>query len=223
MIRATRVVIGEDDVLLREGIVRLLEDRGLDVVAQAGDADDLMRKALAHSPDVVIADIQMPPDQRDDGLRAAIEIRRRRPATGVLVMSQTYDERYIHELIGERAEGVGYLLKERVSDVDNFVEAVGRVANGGTAVDSAIVASMLGNRPQQRPLEDLSPRELEVLRAMAEGRSNRGIASALLISVAVVEKDAASIFRKLALDPSSDESRRVMAVLAYLRDGALQH
>ena len=218
MAAAVRVMVGEDDVLLREGIGRLLVESGFEVVAQAGDAPDLLRKGLAHKPAVVIADIHMPPGDGDDGLRAAVEIRRQRPDTGVLLLSQFYDESYALELIGERAEGVGYLLKERVGDVETFVDAVTRVAAGGTALDAEIVARMLGRRQGDRPIDRLSPREREVLAAMAEGKSNRGIAQALLISQAAVEKHITSIFQTFELDPDQTEHRRVLAVLAYLRE-----
>ena len=213
-----RIVLGEDDVLLREGIARLLVESGFEVAAQAGDAEDLLRKGLAHSPAVVIADIHMPPGHGDDGLRAAVEIRRQRPDTGVLLLSQFYEENYALKLIGDRAEGVGYLLKEHVGDVESFVEAVTRVAAGGTALDAEIVARMLGRRQRDRPIDRLSPRERDVLAAMAEGKSNRGIAQALLISQAAVEKHVTSIFRTLELDPAQTEHRRVLAVLAYLHD-----
>jgi DNA-binding NarL/FixJ family response regulator len=213
-----RVVIGEDDVLLREGIARLLTESGLEVVAQAGDAEDLLRKGLAHRPAVVVADVHMPPGHGDDGLRAAIEVRRQRPETGVLVLSQFYDERYALELIGDRAEGVGYLLKQRVGAVESFVDAVTRVAGGGTALDPEIVARMLGRRRRDQPLDRLSPRERDVIAAMAEGKSNRGIADALVVSPATVEKHLRSIFHKLELEPTQTEHRRVLAVLAYLRD-----
>jgi DNA-binding NarL/FixJ family response regulator len=218
MAEPLRVVIGEDDVLLREGIARILIGSNFDVVAQAGDAEDLQRKGLAHRPDVIIADVQMPPGHGDDGLRAAIEVRRQRPDTGVLVLSQFYEEGYALDLIGERAQGVGYLLKERVGDVDSFVDAVARVAGGGTALDPEVVARMLGRRQRDRPLDRLSPREGDVLAAMAEGKSNRGIAEALVVSQAAVEKHVTSIFQKLELDPAQSEHRRVLAVLAYLRD-----
>ncbi len=213
-----RIVIGEDDVLLREGIARLLVESGFEVVAQAGDAPDLLRKGLAHRPAIVIADIHMPPGDGEDGLRAAVEIRRQRPNTGVLLLSQFYDESYALELIGDRAEGVGYLLKERVGDVESFVDAVTRVAAGGTALDAEIVARMLGRRQRDRPIERLSMRERDVLEAMAEGKSNRGIAQALLISQAAVEKHVTRIFQTLELDPDQTEHRRVLAVLAYLRE-----
>ncbi|MDX6656379.1 MAG: hypothetical protein QOH62_1172 [Solirubrobacteraceae bacterium] len=211
-------MIGEDDVLLREGIARLLVESGFDVVAQAGDAKDLLRKGLAHRPAVVIADIHMPPGEGDDGLQAAIEIRRQRPETGVLVLSQFYEEDYALDLIGERAQGVGYLLKERVGDVESFVDAVNRVAGGGSALDPEIVARMLGRRQRDRPLDRLSPRERDVLAAMAEGKSNRGIADTLVVSQAAVEKHVTNIFQKLELGPAQSEHRRVLAVLAYLGD-----
>jgi DNA-binding NarL/FixJ family response regulator len=213
-----RVVIGEDDVLLREGIARLLTEAGFEVVAQAGDAADLLRKSLAHRPAVLIADVNMPPSHGDDGLRVAIEVRKQRPEVGVLVLSQYYEESYAADLIGDRAEGVGYLLKERVGDVKSFIDAVTRVAGGGSALDPEVVARMLGRRQRDQPVDRLSPRELDVLAAMAEGMSNQGIAQALLISQAAVEKHVTSIFQKLELDPAQTEHRRVLAVLAYLRD-----
>jgi DNA-binding NarL/FixJ family response regulator len=215
---AVRVVIGEDDVLMREGIARILAEAGLDVVARAGDADDLLRKALAHRPDVVVADVQMPPDHGDDGLRAALEVRRRSPETGVLVLSQYYEEDYAVELIGDRPEGVGYLLKERVGDVDAFIQAVTRVAAGGSALDPEVVGRMLGRRRGGGPLDQLSPRERDVLAAMAEGKSNQGIATALVVTEAAVEKHVTGIFQKLGLAPTATEHRRVSAVLAYLQD-----
>jgi DNA-binding NarL/FixJ family response regulator len=212
-----RVVIGEDDVLLREGIARLLADAGFDVVARAGDAEEFLRRALGHRPDVAVVDVQMPPGRSDDGLRAAVELRRLRPETGVLVLSQYYEERYAVDLIGDRAEGVGYLLKERVGDVDVFIDAVGRVAAGGSALDPEIVARMLGRRGGQGPLAELTPREREVLAAMAEGMSNQGIAKALFVTDAAVEKHVRSIFQKLGLTQTATEHRRVLAVLTYLR------
>jgi DNA-binding NarL/FixJ family response regulator len=211
------VVIGEDDVLLREGISRLLADAGFEVVARAGDAEDFLRKALAHRPDVAIVDVQMPPAHGDDGLRAAVELRRRRPETGVLVLSQFYEPQYALDLIGQRAEGVGYLLKERVGDVDAFTDAVARVAAGGSALDPEIVGRMLGRRASG-PLHDLSPRERDVLAAMAEGMSNRGIGAHLVITEASVEKHVTGIFQKLGLGPTPTGHRRVRAVLAYLRE-----
>lgn len=211
-----RVVIGEDDVLLRAGICRLLEDAGIEVVAQTGDADDLLRKALAHRPDVTLTDVQMPPHNEDDGLRAALELRRQRPESHILVLSQHADQQYVLDLVGDEPAGVGYLLKERVGDVDAFIDAVERVAGGGTALDTEVVALMLGRRRPDDPLEDLTQRERDVLAAMAEGKSNRGIASELYISEAAVEKHTTSIFSKLKLDPSPTEHRRVLAALKYL-------
>jgi DNA-binding NarL/FixJ family response regulator len=211
-----RVVIGEDDVLLREGIARILAEAGFEVAAIAGDADDLLRKALAHKPDVTVADVHMPPGRTDDGLRAAIELRRLRPDSGVLVLSQFYEEGYALDLIGDRAEGVGYLLKERVGDVEAFVDAVARVAGGGSALDPEIVGRMLGRRRRESPVDRLSPRERDVLGSMAEGKSNQGIAAALFISEAAVEKHVTGIFHKLGLGPTPTEHRRVRAVLTYL-------
>jgi DNA-binding NarL/FixJ family response regulator len=215
-----RVVIGEDDVLLRKGIARLLTEAGFEVVAQVGDAPDLLRKGLAHRPSVVIADVNMPPGHGDDALRAVIELRRQRLETGVPVLSQYYEERYALDLIGERAEGVGYLLKERVGDVESFIDAVTRIAECGSALDPEVVGRMLGRRQRNRPLDRLSPRERDLLAAMAEGKSNRGIAQALLISQAAVEKHVTSIFHKLELDPAQTEHQRVLAVLTYLRDAS---
>jgi DNA-binding NarL/FixJ family response regulator len=216
----TRVVIGEDDVLMREGIARILGEAGYEVVAQAGDADDLLRKALAHHADVAIVDVKMPPDRSDDGLRAAIELRRQRPDARVLVLSQYCEEGYAVDLIGDRAEGVGYLLKERVGDVDAFIDAVGRVASGGSALDPEVVSRMLGRRSQQSPLGQLTPREREVLAAMAEGKSNMGIAEELFVTEAAVEKHVTSIFQKLGLGPTVTEHRRVLAVLTYVRNAS---
>jgi DNA-binding NarL/FixJ family response regulator len=215
--RPLRVVLGEDDVLLREGMARLLVEAGLDVVAQAGDADDLLRKTLGHKPDVAIVDVQMPPGHNDDGLLAAIEVRRRLPQCGVLVLSQFYETSYALELIGDRAEGVGYLLKERVGDVRGFVDAIGRVAAGGSALDPEVVGRMLGRRDPDDALARLTPRETDVLASMAEGKSNAGIADALIVSEAAVEKHVTAILRKLEIGPVSSEHRRVHAVLMYLR------
>jgi DNA-binding NarL/FixJ family response regulator len=212
-----RVVIGEDDVLLREGIARILESAGLEVVAQTGNADDFLRRARAHRPDVAVVDVQMPPTNQDDGLRAAIELRDALPETGVLVLSGHFEESYAVDLIGEHAEGVGYLLKERVGDVSVFIDAVNRVAEGGTALDPEIVSRMLGRRRAAGPLDDLSPRELDVLREMAEGKSNRGIAEALVVTEAAVEKHVTGIFRKLQIEAVATEHRRVLAVLRYVR------
>src|SRR3954465_7147937 len=193
---------------MREGIVRLLTAAGFGVRRPAGDAEDLLRKALAHRPDVVIADVQMPPGHGDDGLRAAREVRRQRPETGVLVLSHYYEEEYALELIGDRPQGVGYLLKERVGDLDAFVDAVGRVAAGGSALDPEVVGRMLGRRRAPGPLETLSPRERDVLAAMAEGMSNKGIAEALVVSEAAVEEHVTRIFHKLSLGATPSEHRR---------------
>jgi DNA-binding NarL/FixJ family response regulator len=215
--RPLRVALGEDDVLLREGIARILADAGVEVVAQSGDADDLLRRTLAYRPDVVITDVRMPPDRDDDGLRAAMELRRREPGIGVLILSQFCEPAYVMQLVGERPEGIGYLLKERVGDVAAFVDAVTRVAAGGSALDPEVVARMLGRRPQGDPLRRLTSRELATLAAMAEGKSNLGIAQALLLSQASVEKHVTAIFRKLRIAPADTEHRRVRAVLTYLR------
>ncbi|HEY0938081.1 MAG TPA: response regulator transcription factor [Trebonia sp.] len=212
-----RVVVGEDDVLMREGIVRLLAEAGLDVVAQAGDADDLFGKTLAYRPDIVVVDVRMPPHREDDGLAAARELRRRQPALGVLILSQFNEESYALDLIGDSPEGVGYLLKERVGDVDEFISAVRRVAAGGTALDAAVIRRMLGRDRPDDLLGDLSARERGVLAVMAEGKSNTGIAAALVISEAAVEKHVTAIFRKLDIGAGNTEHRRVRAVLAYLR------
>ncbi|MEA2294775.1 MAG: hypothetical protein QOE86_2414 [Solirubrobacteraceae bacterium] len=203
---------------MREGMARLLSEAGFEVVGQAGDADDLLRKTLAHQPDVAIVDVQMPPRHEDDGLLAAIEIRRQRPGTGVVVLSQFYEESYALDLIGDRADGVGYLLKERVGDVAAFVGALERVAAGGSAIDPEIVGRMLGRRRRAGPLDDLTPREREVLAAMAEGKSNVGIAETLVVSEAAVEKHVTGIFHKLGIGPTTTEHRRVLAVLTYMRN-----
>jgi DNA-binding NarL/FixJ family response regulator len=212
------VVVGEDDVLLREGIVRLLAEAGFEVLAQAGDADDFLRKALAHRPDVAVVDIQMPPGLGDDGLRAALDLRAQRPETGVLVLSQFYEEQYALDLIGDSPEGVGYLLKERVGDVGVFTDAVRRVAAGGSALDAEVVGRMLGRRRAAGPLDSLSPRERDVLAAMAEGKSNHGISDALFVTEAAIEKHVTNIFSKLGLDRHESGHRRVQAVLTYLRE-----
>ncbi|HEY2319598.1 MAG TPA: response regulator transcription factor [Solirubrobacteraceae bacterium] len=219
MRRPARVVVGEDDVLLRESIARLLSEAGFEVVAQAGDAVDLVRKVLAYRPDVTVADIQMPPGHGDDGLRAALELRGKLPKMGVLVLSQYYEEQYALDLIGDSAEGVGYLLKERVGDVDAFTDAVARVATGGSALDPEVVGRMLGRR-HRGPLAELTPRDREVLGLLAEGKSNTGIAEALVVTNAAVEKHVTTIFQKLGLDASPMQHRRVLAALAYLRDSS---
>jgi DNA-binding NarL/FixJ family response regulator len=213
-----RVVIGEDDVLMREGMASLLSDAGLDVVAQADNALDLVRKVLAHRPHVAIVDVRMPPDLQADGLVAAIELRRQLPQTGVLVLSNYYDASYALQLIGDRPDGVGYLLKERIGDVSAFVDAIGRIAAGGTALDPEVVTRMLGRRHGDDPLGRLTARELEVLAAMAEGKSNIGVADTLYVTEAAVEKHVTSIFRKLELGGEASGHRRVRAVLAFVSD-----
>lgn len=215
--REIRVVVGEDQALVREGIVHILERAGLEVVGVAADAEDLVRKASAHSPDVVIADIEMPPEMTDDGLRAAQRIRAAQPAVGVIVLSQYLEGRYALELVGERAEGVGYLLKERVGDITLFIDAVRRVAAGGSALDPDVVQRMVGRSREPGPLDGLTPRERDVLVLMAEGRSNQGIADQLFVTVGAVEQHVTSIFGKLGLHPDFRDHRRVLAVLHYLR------
>jgi DNA-binding NarL/FixJ family response regulator len=213
-----RVVIAEDDALLREGIARLLTEAGFDVVGRAGDADDFLRKALAHRPDVAIVDIEMPPGRGADGLRAALELRTRLPATGVLVLSGHYEDEYALELIGDSPEGAGYLLKERVGDVEAFIAAVARVAAGGSALDPEVVGRMLGRRRSSGgPLEQLTEREREVFAQIAEGNSNLGIAEALVVTTAAVEKHVTSIFHKLGIDSTPTDHRRVLAALTYLQ------
>jgi DNA-binding NarL/FixJ family response regulator/class 3 adenylate cyclase len=214
--RGVRVVLADDSVLLREGIARLLEDAGFEIVAQSGTADDLLRHVGMHKPDVALVDIRMPPTQTDEGLRAAQEIRERWPDTGVLVLSQYVEPAYAMELLGENAEGVGYLLKDRVSDVDEFAAAVRRVAEGGSALDPAVVSQLVGRRRRDDPLDDLTPREREVLELMAEGRSNQAIAERLVITLRAVEKHVTSIFSKLRLPATAEDHRRVLAVLTYL-------
>ena len=215
--RGVRVVLADDSVLLREGIARLLEDAGFEIVAQSGTAEDLLRHIGLHKPDVALVDIRMPPTQTDEGLRAAQQIRERWPDTGVLVLSQYVEPAYAMELLGENAEGVGYLLKDRVSDVDEFAAAVRRVAEGGSALDPAVVSQLVGRRRRDDPLEELTPREREVLELMAEGRSNAAIAERLVITLRAVEKHVTSIFAKLRLPATSEDHRRVLAVLTYLR------
>ena len=211
-----RIVVAEDSVLLREGIVRLLEEANLEVVAQAGDADELVRKVLAHKPDVAVVDVRMPPTQTDDGVRAALEIRRRLPATGVLVLSQYVEESYALELIAGGAERTGYLLKDRVADVEQFVDAVERVGAGGSVLDPTVVATLLGRRRRDDPVATLTERERDVLGLMAEGRSNQAIAERLVVTERAVEKHVTSIFSKLGLRPAAEDHRRVLAVLTFL-------
>ena len=212
-----RVVVADDSVLLREGVVRLLEEHGFEVVGQAGDADDLIRKVKAHKPDVAVVDIRMPPTNTDDGLRAALEIRAELPGTGVLVLSQYVEEGYALDLVGDSAGGVGYLLKDRVADVERFVDSVRRVADGGSALDPEVVSQLVGRARRDDPLEELTPREREVLELMAEGRSNNAIADHMTVTERAVEKHVTSIFGKLGLAPASEDHRRVLAVLTFLR------
>ena len=210
-----RIVIADDAVLLREGAARLLEEAGFEVVGQAGDADDLMRKVRAHKPDVAIIDVRMPPDNSDDGLRAAVSIRQELPEVGILLLSQYVEDRYIGELLAAGTEGVGYLLKDRVGEVERFTEAVQRVARGGSVLDPEVVAQMVGRR--EEPLSELTERERDVLALMAEGYSNRAIAETIFVSERAVERHVTSIFSKLGLEATGQEHRRVLAVLRYLR------
>jgi DNA-binding NarL/FixJ family response regulator len=212
-----RIVIADDAVLLREGAARLLVDAGYEVVAQAGDAEDLLRKVRAHTPDVAIVDVRMPPDNVDDGLRAALTIREELPGVGILLLSQYVEDRYLGQLLASGAEGVGYLLKERVADLERLTEAVDRVAAGGSVLDPEVVAQMLGRSREEGPLDSLTPREREVLGLMAEGRTNRAIAGELFLSERAVERHVTSIFSKLDLPSGGQDHRRVLAVLAYLR------
>jgi DNA-binding NarL/FixJ family response regulator len=214
---ALRVLVADDSVLLREGLVRLLEEGGCEVVGQAGDAEDLLRKVRAHKPDLAVVDVRMPPDNTDDGLRAALTIRGELPGTAVLVLSQYIEDQYAIELIGEGHESVGYLLKERVTDVGALLDAVERVASGGSVIDPQVVSQLLRRHRQESPVELLSDREREVLGLMAEGRSNHAIAASLVISERAVEKHVTSIFSKLELPPAEDDHRRVLAVLTFLR------
>jgi DNA-binding NarL/FixJ family response regulator len=211
-----RVAIAEDSVLLREGLGRLLVDAGLEVVAQCETGDELLREVSASQPEVVIVDIRLPPTHKDEGMRAALEIRATHPTVGVLVLSQYVELGLAMQLLAESAEGVGYLLKDRISDVDDFVGAVRRVADGGSALDPIIISTLLSRRRADDPLEGLTPREREVLELMATGSSNQGIADKLVITVRAVEKYVSSIFDKLELPSSGSESRRVLAVLMFL-------
>lgn len=211
-----RVVIAEDSVLLREGLVRLLGEVGVEVVEAVGDAEALLRAVERHQPDVVIADVRMPPSHTDEGLRAALVLRRSWPGVAVLVLSQYVEERYATELLSTETSGVGYLLKDRVADVSEFVEALRRVAAGGTALDPEVVSQLLVRR-RSDPLDRLTPRETDVLALMAEGRSNSGIAAALVVSESAVEKHVNSIMSKLDLAPTDTDHRRVLAVLRFLK------
>jgi len=211
-----RVVLADDSVLLREGIARLLEDAGFDVVGRSGDGGDLLLKVRSYSPDVAIVDIRMPPTHTDEGLRAAEEIRAKHPDTGVLVLSQYLESAYALQLLSESAEGVGYLLKDRVADVDEFVAAVRRIAEGGSVLDPEVVSRLVGRRRRDDPLLQLTPREREVLELMAEGRSNQAISERMFVTMRAVEKHVTSIFVKLGLPSASEDHRRVLAVLKFL-------
>ena len=212
-----RVAIAEDSVLLREGVARLLGEAGLDVVAQCDNADDLLVEVRDDRVDVAIVDIRLPPTHNDEGLRAALEIRADHPAVGVLVLSQYVELGLAMKLLANSAEGVGYLLKDRIGDLDEFVGAVERVAAGGSALDPIIVSTLLSRQRSENPLDELTPREREVLTLMAEGRSNQGIADKLVITLRAVEKYVSTIFGKLGLPSTGNDSRRVLAVLLYLR------
>ncbi len=211
-----RVVIAEDSALIREGIARLIEESGGTVVAKVGDGDAFVAAAVEHQPDVSVVDVRMPPTQRDEGLRAAIEARRRVPGTPILVLSQYVERQYATELLADGAGGVGYLLKDRVGDIPEFMDALRRVARGGTALDAEVVAQLMASRHADDPLSGLTPREREVLAAMAEGRTNIGIAELLGISEGATEKHISNIFGKLELPDSQNDHRRVLAVLTYL-------
>jgi len=214
--RPVRVVIAEDSILLREGIARILGESGFEVVGQSSNADDLLLKVRSYRPDVAIVDIRMPPTHTDEGLGAAKTIREQHPQVGVLVLSQYVEPTYAMELIADDAQGVGYLLKDRVLDVDEFVSAVQRVADGGSALDPAIVTRLVGSRRGDDPVASLTTREREVMELMAEGRSNQAIAQRLVVSERAVEKHVTSIFGKLRLPPAAQDHRRVLAVLAFL-------
>lgn len=211
-----RLVVADDSVLLREGVVRLLTEAGFDVVGQAGDAEDLLRKVRAHKPDAAVVDVRMPPTHTDEGIRAAQAIRAELPEVGVLVLSQYVEETYARELLADDAAGIGYLLKDRVADVDTLTDAVRRVGAGGSVLDPEVVSGMLGRARADDPLESLTPREREVLGLMAEGRSNSAIAAELVVTDRAVEKHVTSIFSKLDLPAAPEDHRRVLAVLRFL-------
>ncbi len=210
-------MIAEDLALLRDGLQRLLRDNGFEIVAAVEDARSLLETVHAEQPDVAVVDIRLPPGYRDEGLRAALELRRTSPETAILMVSQYVEPTYAAELLGEGRGGIGYLLKDRIMDVGEFVEAVRRVAQGGTALDPEVVAQLVASRDGDQPLSELTPRERDVLELMAEGRSNAGIAQALVLTVGAVEKHIANIFGKLGLAQSNSDHRRVLAVLAYLQ------
>jgi len=212
-----RVVIAEDSVLLRVGLTKLLTDAGVEVVAAVADAEELLRAVTEHRPDLALIDVRMPPTHTDEGIRAALVIRRQHPEIAVLVLSQYVEESYATDLLSERTDGVGYLLKDRVAHVSDFLDALRRVAAGGTALDPEVVAQLMVRR-RDDPTDRLTPRELEVLRLMAEGRSNNGIADALRVSLSAVEKYVSNIFAKLDLAPADTDHRRVLAVLRFVRN-----
>jgi len=211
-----RVVIADDSALLREGLARILADGDFEVLAQARDADELLDAVRRHKPDVAVVDVRMPPTHTDEGARAAREIRERYPEVGVLMLSQVIEAQHALALFGERAEGFGYLLKDRVLEIDDFLEAVRRVGRGGSAIDPDVIAQLVGRRRDDGPLDELTPREREVLGLMAEGLSNGGICRRLVLSPKTVETHVNAIFLKLGLMPAPDEHRRVLAVLAFL-------
>lgn len=212
-----RVVVGDDEPLTRKGIVSVLEEAGFEVVGEAAEANDLIRKAKAHKPDVVVTDIQMPPGNADDGLRAAEQIRAAHPDIGVLILSQYLEAHYALKLVGDRAQGVGYLLKQRISDVSLLADAVRRVARGGSALDPEVVQRMVARPRTGSPINALTPRERDVLALMAEGRSNGAIAARLVVTVGAIENHVTAIFDKLGLRPEPEDHRRVLAVLKYLK------
>jgi DNA-binding NarL/FixJ family response regulator len=215
--RQIRVIVGEDQAFVREGIVHVLTDGGFDVVGTTADADDLVRMASAYGPDVVVADIQMPPGHADDGLQAVLAIRAAQPGVGVLVLSQFLEDSYVFDLVADGAQGVGYMLKEKVGNLDMFTDAVRRVADGGSALDPDVVARLVGRKQKASLIDSLTPREREVLTLIAEGRSNAGIANELVVTVAAVERHVTSIFDKFGLHQTPDQHRRVLAVLKYLK------
>jgi DNA-binding NarL/FixJ family response regulator len=215
--RHIRVIVGEDQAFVREGIVHVLTDGGFDVVGTTADADDLVRMASAYGPDVVVADIQMPPGHADDGLQAVLAIRAAQPGVGVLVLSQFLEDSYVFDLVADGAQGVGYMLKEKVGNLDMFTDAVRRVADGGSALDPDVVARLVGRKQKASLIDSLTPREREVLTLIAEGRSNAGIANELVVTVAAVERHVTSIFDKFGLHQTPDQHRRVLAVLKYLK------